>query len=238
MLKYIIILFLSFTNCSKASSDKGQSTIRILFVGNSLTYTNNLPAIVKEFGMQDNITITYSEMLVPNYSFEDHWNDGKIQVEIESKKYDYVIAQQGPSALQASQVLLLDYATRIANVCKANNTKFALYMVWPSASRSFDLDNVIFSYTQAATQTSSLLCPAGLAWKHAWQADAQLPLYGADGFHPSVTGSVLAALTIYGVLKDKNNFEFINYSNVSWKNEMTAAQYKTLKQAALKALGK
>lgn len=236
MVKYIIILFLLFTNCSKASSGYGQTVIRFLFVGNSLTYTNNLPAIIKELGMQDNVTVTYTEILLPDYSFEDHWNDGKVQQEIESKKYDYVIAQQGPSALPASQVLLLDYATRLANLCKANNTKFALYMVWPSISRDFDLDNVIFSYTQAASQTGSLLCPAGLAWKYAWQINAQLPLYSSDGFHPSIAGTVLAALTIYAALKDKNNFEFVTYSNVSWKNDVPEGQYKTLKQAALKAL--
>lgn len=111
-------------------------------------------------------------------------------------------------------------------------------MVWPSSSRSFDLDNVIYSYTQAAQKTESLLCPAGLAWKYAWQMDASLPLYGSDSFHPSLSGSVLATLTIYGALRNKKDFKFIQYSQSSWKSEISEAKLETLKQAALKALNK
>ena len=46
------------------------------------------------------------------------------------------------------------------------------------------------------------------------------------------------SINIEGALKDKKNFEFVNYNKVSWKNDVPAEQYKTLKQAALKALGK
>ncbi len=212
--------------------------LHILFIGNSLTYTNDLPVLIKELGLKDGITITYSSLLFPNYSLEDHWNEGKVQKELQKGIYDFVIAQQGPSALPESQVLLLDYTTRLANACKQNKCKLALYMVWPSATRSFDLDNVIVSYTNAATSTQSLLCPAGLAWKHAWNADSTLPLYSADNFHPSMMGSALAAITIYAALQDKSTLDFIHYPEMSWKDEVSEDKLIILKQAALKALGK
>jgi hypothetical protein len=239
MIRYLLLLVVSFFNCSKEPALANEkNTIHILYVGNSLTYTNDLPALIKELASQDGVAITSSSLTLPNYSFEDHWNDGLVQQEIETGKFDFVIGQQGPSALPASQVLLLDYSTRLANICKAKNTKFALCTVWPSADRLFDLDNVIFSYKNAATQTGSLLCAAGLAWKHAWAADPGLGLYSFDGFHPSLLGSVLAALTIYGALKDKNDFDFIKHTDVSWKNSVSVEQFNKLKAAALKALDK
>ena len=225
----------SSDNQKKDTSNSGN--LRLLFVGNSLTYTNDLPSLLKELGDQDSIKIVYKTFLLPNYALEDHLNKGKVQQEIDTGEYDFVIAQQGPSALPESQVLLLNGATLFANICKKNTkTKLALYMVWPSRSRSFDLDNVIYSYTQAAEKTESLLCPAGLAWKYAWQMDAELPLYGFDNFHPSLTGSVLAALTIYGALRNKKAFKFIQYSQFSWKSEIPEAKFEILKQVALKAL--
>ncbi|HLG38471.1 MAG TPA: hypothetical protein VI461_02345, partial [Chitinophagaceae bacterium] len=160
------------------------------------------------------------------------------KAEIEKGGYDFVVAQQGPSALPESQVLLLDYTTRFAEICNKNKSKLALYMVWPSKARSFDLDNVIISYTKAAEKTSSLLCPAGLGWKYAWQADSTLQLYSLDNFHPSITGSVLSALIIYGSLTGKSNFDFIQYGNCTWKNGISEEKLKVLKQAALKAMGK
>ena len=81
-------------------------------------------------------------------------------------------------------------------------------------------------------------CGIGLAWKYAWQADAQLPLYDSDGFHPSVTGSVLAALTIYGALRDKKDFKYLKYNQLSWQSAVSEAKFEVLKQAALKALNK
>ena len=212
--------------------------LRILFVGNSLTYTNDLPALVQELGAKDGIKIEVEGLLFPNYSLEDHWNDGKVQPEIKKGKYDFVIAQQGPSALPESQVLLLEYATRLAEVCKQANSKLALYMVWPSSDRSFDLDNVIYSYTNAAKSTQSLLCPAGLAWKNAWAKDFSLPLYSSDDFHPSIMGSTLAAITIYAALRDKTNLDFIHQSEMSWKKEVSEEKLALMKQAALQAIGK
>jgi len=237
---FCVILFVCCSNENESltppDANVAKGDLHILFVGNSLTYTNDLPVLIKEIGLKDGITITYSSLLFPNYSLEDHWNEGKVQMELQKGIYDLVIAQQGPSALPESQVLLLDYTTRLANACKQNKCKLALYMVWPSAARSFDLDNVIVSYTNAATSSQSLLCPAGLAWKNAWTTDSSLPLYSADNFHPSLTGSILAAITIYGSVQDKTNLDFIRLPEMSWKNYVSEPTLVVLKQAALKAL--
>jgi len=229
----IIIFFYSFRSDSANDSAKKW---RILFVGNSLTYVNDLPSMIATIAKQDSTTISYTSLAFPDYSLEDHWNEGKLQAEIEKGNYDFVIAQQGPSALPESQVLLLESATKLAELCKNYKTKLVLYMVWPSKARSFDLDNVISSYTNAAEKTSSLLCPAGLAWKYAWEADPTLPLYSFDNFHPSVTGSLLAAITIYASLANKNDVEFISYANCPVKDELTKAGFTILKQAATKAI--
>jgi hypothetical protein len=214
-----------------------QTGIRLLFIGNSLTYVNDLPALVQELGKQDGVNITYTTIALPDYSLEDHWNGGKAETAIEEGKYDFVVLQQGPSALPESQVLLLEYTKRFAEACKNAKAKPALYMVWPSKSRSFDHDGVITSYTKAATATGSILCPAGLAWRYAWQSEPSLPLYSADSFHPSVAGSVLAALVVYAAIQQKKDLNFIQHTNISWKEQLGLATLNLLKEAALKAVG-
>lgn len=238
-LSLLIFVFTAWNNPKTDIKQSENLNLRILFVGNSLTYTNDLPALLKEIGEQDGVNVTYKSFLFPNYGLADHLNNGDVQAEIEKGHYDVVVAQQGPSALPESQALLLRDATILADLCKKNgHTQLALYMVWSAMSRSFDMDNVIYSYTQAAQKTESLLCPAGLAWKNAWQTDPNLPLYTTDNFHPSLTGSVLAALTIYGVLKEKKDFSFIQYTKVSWKSQISEIDFEKMKAAALKALTK
>lgn len=231
----LLLLFLSSSAKKKSVVDPGKG-MNILFVGNSLTYTNDLPSLVREMGKMEGKKITFQSFLFANYSLEDHWNEGKVKTEIESGNYDFVIVQQGPSALPESQVLLLEYATRFAQVCRENNSKMAFYMVWPSKARLFDLDNVIYSYTNAAEKTGALLCPAGLGWKYAWETNPSIPLYGSDGFHPGMDGTVLAALILYGTLMDKKDFDFVQYRKSSWKNEIEEPTLTLLKSAALKAM--
>lgn len=235
----LFFLVVSMTTCKSTPEPetlRTTPTLKVLFIGNSLTYTNDIPSLVKELGKHDNVEIAFETILLPNYSLEDHWNDGQAQKIVKAGKFDFVVAQQGPSALPESQVLLLQYATLFADLCKQHNTKFALYMVWPSANRLFDLDNVIYSYTQAALKTNSMLCPAGLAWKYAWQIDSQLPLYSSDNFHPSPTGSVLSALAIYGSLRMKENLDFIMYDKSSWSGSISEDRFQKLKEAAGKAI--
>jgi hypothetical protein len=213
----------------------GQKNLRILYIGNSLTYSNDLPAMVAELGLMDGVTISYKTIAPGGGSLEDHWNAGEAQAEMAAHDYDLVVGQQGPSALPESQVLLKQYAAKFAEECKKQKVPWSLYMVWPAESRIFDLDNVIYSYTQAAKATTATLFPAGLAWKYAWQIDPALPLYGDDRFHPSVVGSLLAAMTIYAVLQDKTDFDFIQHQSATWGSQVSSGQLLKLKQAAIKA---
>lgn len=230
---FLPVLLSTFGFSRKDSLPRKQ---RILYVGNSLTYFNNLPSLLREIAAQDGVEIADSGFLYPDYSLEDHWNEARVAAAIASGKFDYVVAQQGPSAMPESQAMLKDYAGRFAKSCREAGSKLALYMVWPSQARSFDFDNVINSYTAAARANEALLCPVGKAWKHAWQSDATLPLYSSDRFHPGIYGSVLAALTIYGSLYEKKNFKFLDHNRCSWKDAIPADKARLLEKAALDAI--
>jgi len=172
----------------------------ILFVGNSLTYTNNLPAIVTRIGKDSGIKINTTMIAYPNYALEDHWNDGQIQIEIASGKYDFVVVQQGPSSQADGRAMLFDYGARIKALCDRHNAKLAFYMVWPAFANFHTFDGVIKNYTDAAAVTNSLLCPVGKAWKEYFLATGDYSYYGPDMFHPSIKGSENAALIIYKAL--------------------------------------
>ena len=236
MIKTSVIVILFFFCCQTVRTGVMPSEIRVLYVGNSLTYTNDLPQLIQEIGRTEQVSIHYKSLLFPNYSLEDHWKEGKVQKEIESGQYDFIVAQQGPSALPESQVLLLEYAKKLAELCQKHRAKLALYMVCPSLTRSFDLDNVIFSYSQAALKTESLLCPAGLAWKYAWQADPKIALYGNDGFHPGTKGSLLAAMVVYASLFQKKELEFLQLEKIGLDKEVNHQDFKVLRESARKAV--
>lgn len=169
----------------------------VLFIGNSLTYTNDLPGMLEvllEEGLGEDVYVA-SETL-PNYGLPDHWDRGRAQELIRAGAWDLVILQQGPSATEG-RPYLLEYTERFAPLIAQVGAATGLYMVWPAAARSFDFDGVLDSYRTAAELVDGLFFPAGEAWRIAWEVDPELQLYGTDGFHPSVHGTYLAALVMY-----------------------------------------
>ncbi len=179
--------------------------LRVLFIGNSLTAYNDLPAIVgalAKAGRQP--ALDWKSVLLPGTSLEDQWRAGQARKAIGQGPWDYVVLQQGPSALEESRRSLLDYVGRFAKEIRAAGARPAIYMVWPSSSRTSDFDDVSQSCRMAARQVDGLLFPVGEAWRAAWKRDPKLAFYSQDGLHPTPAGSYLAALVMYGQLYGKS----------------------------------
>ena len=174
-----------------------QPSLRVLFIGNSLTAANDLPAMVRRLGEADGVRVHTRTVTADNVSLDDHWSDGTAERTIRRERWDFVVLQQGPSSLPASRVVLRDAVRRFDRVIREAGARPAVYMVWPPRQRLDDLDRVIESHRLAAADVDAVLLPAGDAWRAALHADPAIALYGPDGFHPSRAGSWLAALTIY-----------------------------------------
>ncbi|HWI20602.1 MAG TPA: hypothetical protein VNT81_22760 [Vicinamibacterales bacterium] len=170
--------------------------VRLLFIGNSLTYANDLPAMVCALARAAGKRAVCESVAKPDYGLEEHWNERAVQRVI-ARGWDVVILQQGPSALPESRRLLIQYTKRFDEEIRKAGARTALYMVWPSRARRGDFPGVSQSYSAAAASVSGLLLPAGDAWRAAFAENSALPLYGPDGFHPSPAGTYLAALVAY-----------------------------------------
>jgi hypothetical protein len=177
---------------------------RVLFIGNSLTTSNDLPGLVASLARAARRPIECTSIAFPDHGLQEHWNRGEARQVIARGGWSHVVLQQGPSALPESRRLLRQYVRRFDNEIKRIGARTALYMVWPPAARSHDFDAVLASYTIAARDVDALLLPVGEAWRAAWRHDASLALYADDRFHPSVLGSYLGALVIYGRLTGRS----------------------------------
>jgi hypothetical protein len=197
-----VYAFLSLA-CSRSTAIHDLNTNgvnRILFVGNSLTYTNDLPAMVIRIAAKKGIKVETKVLAYANYSLEDHWNDGRMQYLLSSSHFDYLVVQQGPSSQEDGRVMLQDYGKRLKLLCNQHQTKLAFFMVWPSIQNFQTFDGVIKNYADAAATTQSILCPVGEVWKKYILSSNDYSYYDSDQFHPSVKGSEVAATIIVETL--------------------------------------
>jgi hypothetical protein len=233
----LVLLALVLAGCARPPSNGGREPMRVLFVGNSLTHTHDLPAVVATLARGLGTEIEY-EMIAPGgVSLEDHWNAGRVPAEIASGRWDAVVMQQGPSALPESQVNLREWAERLSELAREHGARPALLTVWPEGYRSNVLPEVIASYANAAKAAGAELYPAGVAWQSAWSRTPSLPLYGPDGFHPSPLGTYLAALVVYaGLTGQQPPAAAFSIDRPGFKLRVTAARARLLRTAAVDAV--
>jgi hypothetical protein len=176
--------------------------LRVLFLGNSLTYTNDLPSLVQAIARSAGEAMDVAALAAG--ALEDHWNHGDAVRRIKAGGWHFVVMQQGPSSLPEGGENLRFWTRKLAEPIRAAGARPALYMVWPSFDRLAWFDAVRNHYTQAAEDVDGILIPAGEAWRAAWRRDGGLALFRRDGLHPTPAGSYLAALSIFGMLFDRS----------------------------------
>lgn len=210
----------------------------VLFIGNSLTYVNDLPLIIRALAEADGQEpFGAASVVAADASLEDHWYAGNALDAIRQGGWEVVVMQQGPSSLPQNQEHLRVWSERFAPEIRAVGARPAMYMVWPDISRQFAFDAVSDSYRLAAEAIDGLLFPVGEAWRAAWRRDANAPLYSGDGFHPSAAGSYLAALVIYQQLYDRSPIGLPSSLTIPGRGEITldANLALTLQEAAAEA---
>lgn len=177
--------------------------LRVLFVGNSLTTTNDLPGMVQTIAEAAGHELSQADISAPNFSLEDHYNSAAPGV-IRQTRPDVVVLQEGPSSLPENQVYLKDWTIRMNESIQEVGARAALFMVWPEVARKATaFPAVRDSYSNAALAVGGVFIPAGESWRELWKADSSAALYGSDGYHPSELGSIVAALTIFRMLFDE-----------------------------------
>lgn len=177
---------------------------RVLFLGNSLTYTNDLPGMVDELAVASGLVIETDEITSGGFGLIDHWNIPSRREAVRTGNYDVVILQQGPSSLPESRELLREWTALWATTIREGGARPGLYAVWPDDTRLFAFPAVSESYRLAADDVDGLFFPAGDGWLETWKARPDAQLYGPDGFHPSIAGTYVAAVTILSVLADRD----------------------------------
>jgi hypothetical protein len=166
----------------------------VLFIGNSLTESNDLPARVAELAAAAGHPLRASGVTLGGASLLDHWENGRALRAIREGRWSVVALQQGPSTLPASRTELVESTRLFAAEIRRAGAKPALLVVWPLPGQ--EASAVSASYRAAAQANDALLLPAGDAWTILSARDPSLVLTVSDGFHPSVLGTYAAALTV------------------------------------------
>ena len=171
------------------------SPLRVLFVGNSYTYTHNLPEVFRRVAENRGRRVEVSALTAPGVAIEDHFSAGTLPRGLQGN-WDWVVVQQGPSSLPQNRQHLIYWTAEVARHLDRARTRILMYSVWPAREHGHTWSNAELSYSRAASKVGGCVFPAAAAWRLALAEDASLPLYSSDGLHPTREGALLTALTM------------------------------------------
>ncbi|GGJ91146.1 SGNH/GDSL hydrolase family protein [Pseudomonas matsuisoli] len=176
--------------------------LRVLFVGNSYTFYNRLPELVKQMSIdaEQARPLEVADVTFGGASLEQHWQLGDVQAALAKADWDYVVIQDHSLMPINDPEKTRKYIKLVADAARADGAQPILYLTWArqnNPAMQARLDEV---YTTLAEETRSLLAPVGQAWQRALADLPQPTLFTADGSHPSYTGSYLAASVFYSLI--------------------------------------
>lgn len=188
------------------STDK--QAVKILFIGNSFTFFNVLPAVLAEFIDKElhRPTKIYQQTL-GGATLETHWKQGLAQRMIaESGPWDYVVLQaQSEEALgEKNQKNFYEYAKRFDSIIKANHATTILFETWADKGNKKAQHKITLSHSALGKQIGATVIPVGQSFFHVAANDKHAKLYDTDNHHPSQSGTYLTACMFYYYLFKQN----------------------------------
>lgn len=229
----------------------GNTTVKVLFIGNSYTYVNNLPDLFKQIAASKDYSVETTMVAPGGYWFSQHAVDANTLNTINSDQWDFVFLQnqsQVPGWKPADvTVNSLPHAETLADTIKANNidTEIIYYVTW--GRENGDAQNCAYyplvctfdGHTQALLEgysiyqnsTGGKLALVGSAWK-AVVDDIYAPftsgdLWAADESHPDVLGSYLTASVLFATAFNQTPLGADPPGNVSDTNTAYLQQIAT-----------
>lgn len=206
----ILTLLLSFNSFSQLVTN---DSLNILFLGNSYTHMNNMPAIFEHIAKSKGKLVHVEKNTQSGASFKVHTGRLDMFQTIKSRKWDYIILQGFSRELsfpkERIDTATLPYFNQIIDSIHLYNpcVNLLLYNTWGYKNgyqyrkeiNTYDKmqDSIIKGYKYISSLYNIPIVPVGMVWRKVRTNRPKYELYKKDNAHPSKLGSLLSASTFY-----------------------------------------
>jgi hypothetical protein len=217
-MKLLGALLLIYAPCINA-----QDTLRVLFVGNSYTYSNNLPELFTGLAASAGRPVLTAMNAPGGYTLEQHAGNPATIALINQGTWNYIMLQEQSQYPTIPYYRLNSFypaARALDSLIVINGAQTVFFMTWGRKHGGQQMINGYYSYpfvnffqmqdtlaaayTEISQELEALLSPVGNAWAQAVILDSTIDLWQSDGSHPTLQGSYLAACTFYATSFNSN----------------------------------
>lgn len=188
---------IEYTTQTAKRLPRDPKVISVLFLGNSLTYWNDLPRVTEDIAKGEARPIRAASVTMGGASLDQLWYRTKALEALWLHHWDYVIVQERSGRAPHDRgELFHQYLGMFANEIRKSGAQPLIYMTWlpDQAAANEKL------FRNAATRARAKLVPAGIAWAELTKKGMNLL---DDGTHPNIAGSYLVACSVFSTIYGK-----------------------------------
>lgn len=187
--------------------------MNILFIGNSYTYYNDMPALFERLAKENGLDVSVWSVTKGGRKLIEYTNcDDTVTVALNAllseRRYDAVVLQEQSLLPLRDWDLFFAGLSHVIKQADGRADRLVLYATWGRKEGSKDLSALNLTteqmavqleaaYSRAAAQFNADLSPVGMNFLTVYQAHPDIELYDPDCSHPSYLGSCLSSLTHY-----------------------------------------
>lgn len=191
-------------------------SLDVLFIGNSYTFTYDLPGLVSMLGTASGIPIYTEAVTEGGQNLQYHLAQPITAETITGHPWDVVVIQGHSLDTVDNLDGFLEAGQALSTMVVDAGAEPLLYETWarkagheiygsnPNAGGSPEAMQAIIraGYLELAGLTGAAIAPVGDTWEQAEIDHPELDRFGPDFHHPSLHGAYLSACVFYAVLTD------------------------------------
>lgn len=209
-----LALVLTLTGCSGKHGCDGSSTscTRVLFIGNSYTFVNELPGVFAKLAGSAGVNVATTMVAEGGATLADHAAAAETTAALASERWNYVVLQEQseiPSIEQFRQQQMYPAARTLVGMVRGAGAVPIFFLTW--AHRDGWPENGLTDYAgmqsaiddgylTIAKEQNAAVAPVGYAWWTLLTKEPGAALWQDDGSHPTVEGTYLAACVFYAAI--------------------------------------
>ena len=190
--------------------------MKILFIGNSKTYRQNMPLIFKRIVEKSGKDIYIDNVTKPGASLIELYNEVETLKKISSAKWNYVVIQERTiKALQEDISEFKEGAIKLANAILKNNSATKIIYQACGVHNDFVIEEYEATnkhYEQITKLTNGKVCYQGNAFINFHNHFPEIELY-ENKQHPTLVGAYLSACCLYNTIFNERSSE-VEYFDV------------------------
>lgn len=182
--------------------------MKVLFVGNSHTYFNDMPQTFADMCLKGAGEKTDVVMLA--YSWKDlEWHMSTeyftVRFNIMYGGYDYCVIQQAAHPFPGEETTL-NNAQRIAELCRAAGTVPIVIETWAEKAYPEHQELLSRANRDIASKIGALLAPVGTIFEKLRGERSDIELFWKDGEHAGTYGDLVIASTLYKLIGEREGW--------------------------------